>query len=109
MHDLALNQGLKCMKDLHEVLQCFLLRQFLLAFEIGQQIPLVAVLKDQIDVVRCFFDVDQPHDVVVLATLEHLDLVLEEFCELALVRLGLPLILSRLMVLTATSVPSTLL
>lgn len=71
------------MQDLHEVLQGLLLWQLLLALEVGQQIALVAVLEDEVDVVGCFFDVDQPYDVVVLAAFEHLDLVLEELGELA--------------------------
>lgn len=83
MHDLALNQCLERMKDLHEVLQRLLLWQLLLSFEIGKQIALITVLKYQVDIVGSFLDIDQSDDVVVLAALEDLYFVLEKFCELA--------------------------
>ena len=83
MHDLALDEGLEGVEDLHEVLQRLLLGQLLLVFEIGEQVALVAVLEYEVDVVGGLLDVDEPDDVVVLAALEHLDLVLEEFGELA--------------------------
>jgi hypothetical protein len=71
------------MKDLHKILQGFLLGQLLLELQVGLQIALVAKLQDQVDVVRCFLYVDQPDHVVVLATLQYLDLVLQQLRKLA--------------------------
>lgn len=109
MHDLALDEGLKSMEDLHEILDCLVFGDLLLELEVGAQVALVAVLEDEVDVVDGLLDVDEADDVVILAGLEDLDLVVEELGELACVEWEIPLILARLMVLMATSVPSILL
>lgn len=71
------------MQDLHEVFKRFLLWQFLLGFEVGQQVALVTILEYEVDVVGCLLDVDEPDDVVIAATLEDLYLVLEQLGKLA--------------------------
>lgn len=97
------------MEDLHEILDCLVFGDLLLELEVGAQVALVAVLEDEVDVVDGLLDVDEADDVVILAGLEDLDLVVEELGELACVEWEIPLILARLMVLMATSVPSILL
>lgn len=71
------------MQDLHEVLERFLLWQFLLGFEVGQKVTFVTILEYEVDVVGCLLDVDEPNDVVIAAALEDLYLVLEQFGKLA--------------------------
>lgn len=97
------------MEDLHEVLNGLLLRQFLLGFEVGQQVPFVAEFQDQVNIVGRLLDIDEPHDVIIATALKHLYFVLQQFSELSCIWLCIPLILSRLIVFTATSTPSTLL
>lgn len=57
------------MQDLHEVLKCFFLGQFLLCLEVGEQVALVAILEYEVDVVGCLLDIDEPDDVVIATTL----------------------------------------
>ena len=103
VHDFVFNESLEGVEDLDEVFDgLVLLQEFLLALE-------VAELEDEVDVVDGFLDVEQLDDVVVPAGLQHFDFVFEEFDELAYVSGWVPLIFVRLMVLTATSTPSTLL
>jgi hypothetical protein len=83
VHDFTFDQRLKGMQNLHEVLKRLLLWQFLLSFEVGQQVALVTILQYEVDVVGCLLDVDEPDDVVIAATLKDLYLVLEQFGKLA--------------------------
>lgn len=89
--------------DLTEDLDCFLLSQKPPFLDVGVQVALVAVLEDQVVVVRGLLHVVQLYDVVALATLEHLDLALQEFLELACMDGRIPLTFSRRMDLTAIS------
>ena len=107
MHDLALHQSLESMQNLNKILQSLLLRKLLPGFDGGEKIALIAKLEDEVDVIDSFLDVDQPDDIVIFAALQDLNLVLEQLGELPWVFRWLPLILSRRMVLTATSTPST--
>ena len=63
------------MEDLYKILKSFVFWEFLFGFEEGEEISLIAELKDKIDVICCFFDVDQSDNIVIFAALQHLDLV----------------------------------
>lgn len=97
------------MKNLYKILQRLILRKFLTSLQSTHQVALVTILENKINVVGSFFDVDQPDDVVILATPKHLNLIIQQFGKLAWVIQQLPLILSRRMLFIATSWPSTLL
>ena len=87
VHDLVLDQGLERVQDLDEELDGLLLIERFLLFQIGREVALIAILEDQIKVVRRLLDIVQLDDVAVVTGFEHLDLVLEQLHELALVRL----------------------
>lgn len=87
VHDFVLDQGLERVEDLDEELDCLLLVESFLFFQVGWEVTLIAILKDQIKVVRCLLDIIQFDDVAVVTGFEYLDLVLEQLHELALIRL----------------------
>lgn len=109
VHDFILDQGLEGMEDLNKIFDSLVFVDLLLLLEVSPEVSLVAVVQDQIDVVGSLLDVDEANDVVIFAGLEHFYLVVEEFGKLSYIPLEVPLILDLLMVLMATSVPSTLL
>ena len=76
MHDLMLIEGLEGVKDLKEELDGLLLREGFVLLEILGEVALVAVLKDEVEIVGGLFDVVELDDVFVIAGLEDLDLVL---------------------------------
>lgn len=71
------------MKNLYKILQRLILRKFLTSLQSTHQVALVTILENKINVVGSFFDVDQPDDVVILATPKHLNLVIQQFGKLA--------------------------
>lgn len=110
VHDFVLYQGLKPMKNLHKKLHCFFFGNVLLLLEVGSQIALIAEFQNQVNVINSLLDIDEANDVVISAGFEDLNFVIEELGEFALrIKNELPLTLSLLMVLIATSDPSTLL
>ena len=52
-------------------------------FEESHEVTFAAELKDEINVVNGLLDVDKPHNVIISAALQHLDLVVKKFGELA--------------------------
>jgi hypothetical protein len=87
VHDLVLDEGLERVQDLDEELDGLLLIERFFLFQIGREVALIAILEDQIKVVRRLLDIVQFDNVAVVTGFEHLDLVLEQLHELALVRL----------------------
>ena len=85
VHDFAFDEGLEGVQDLYEVLKSLFLREFFLGLDGCEQIALVAELEDEIDVVDSLLDVNEPDDIIILTTLQHLNLVLQQLRELAYV------------------------
>jgi hypothetical protein len=79
------------------------LGQWTALLDSGQHVPSVAVLQHEIVVVGSLLEIVEFDDVGVVAGLEHLDLVFEQLVEFAFVRGGVPLIMSRRIVLIATT------
>ena len=69
----------------------------------GQHVAVIAILHHEVEMVCGFLDGVELDDVRVVAGLQDLDFVLEEFVELACIARGVPLMVSRLMALIATS------
>ena len=104
MHDLVVDQCLEGIQDLVEVLQNQFLWQFALFLDHLQHVPAVAVLQHQVVVVRGLLQSNQFDDVRVVAGLKHFDFVLQQLVEFAWdMDVTIPLIMSRLMVLMATT------
>ena len=64
------------MENLNKILKSLIFWEFLFCFEKGEKISFITELEDEIDVIGCFFDVDQSDNIVIFAALQHLDLVL---------------------------------
>lgn len=64
-------------EQLKQNVQGLALSQSSSAFEILIEVSALAVLHNEVVVISGLFDVDEPHDVVVVALLESLDFVLE--------------------------------
>lgn len=103
VHNFGFDESLKGVEDLNKVLEGFFLGELFLGLESSHEVSFVAVLQDQVDVVDCFFNVDEPDDIVILAAAEHLNLVIEQFGKLSYLLWAVPLILSLRMHLMATS------
>ena len=82
VHNLTLDQRLECMQYLYKVLKCLLLGKLLLSLDGSQKIALITVLKNEVNIIDCFFDVNQSNYVVILATFQHLNLVFQQLGEL---------------------------
>lgn len=76
MHDLMLIQSLEGIQNLYEKLHSLLLGQCLVLLEILREIPLIAVLKNEVKVIGSLLDIIQLYDVFIIASLQHLYLVL---------------------------------
>lgn len=109
MHDLMLVECFEGIEDLEEKLDGFFLGESFILLEILGEVALVAVLKNEVEIVGGLLDVVELDDVSVIAGLEDLDLVLEELQKLALILHALPLMFSRLIALIAISPLSVLL
>ena len=83
VHNFAFDEGLEGVQDLYEVLKSLFLRELFLGFDGCEQIALVTELEDEIDVVDSLLDVNEPDYIIILTTLQHLDLVLQQLRELA--------------------------
>jgi hypothetical protein len=83
VHDLVLVECLEGIEDLDEELDRFLLGEGLVLLEVLGEVALVAVFEDEVEIVGSLLDVVELDDVSIIAGLEHLDFVLEEFQELA--------------------------
>lgn len=81
VHDFVLDEGLEPVQDLYKVLYCFFLGNVFLFLDVGTQIALVTKLQDEVNVINCFFDVNQTDNVVIFACFENLDLVVQKLCE----------------------------
>ena len=103
VHDFAVDKGLEGVEDLGGVLEDQLLGEGALLLDLGQHVASVAVLEHQVVVVGGLLEGQQLDDVGVVAALEHLDFVFEQLVELAWMGERVPLIMSRLMVLMATT------
>ena len=77
VQNLVLDKRSEAMEDLHEELDCFILRELLLAFDVCRKIALIAVLQLKVKVIRCLLQVVESDDVTVVAALEHFNLVLQ--------------------------------
>lgn len=71
--------------------------------DIAIEIPLIAVLQNQIVIVGSFLHIVQLDDVVAFAALEHFDLTLQQLLELPFIDAQVPLTLSRRIDFTAMS------
>jgi hypothetical protein len=83
VHNLVLHQSLKRIKNLNKELNGLLLIESLFLFEIGRQIALITILQNEIEVIGSFFNIVEFDDVAIVTGFEDLDLVFEEFHELA--------------------------
>lgn len=77
VQNLVLDKRSEAMEDLHEELDCFILSELLLAFDVCRKIALIAVLQHKVKVIRCLLQVVESDDVTVVAALEHFNLVLQ--------------------------------
>ena len=98
-----LGEGLEGIEDLAKVLDDLLLGELALLAHLGQHVAVIAILHHEVEMVCGFLDGVELDDVRVVAGLQDLDFVLEEFVELACIARGVPLMVSRLMALIATS------
>jgi len=71
------------MYDLDEILYRFLFGNVLLFLNVGPKVSLVTELQNEVNVIDCFFNIDETYDVVILTGFEDLYFVVEELCELA--------------------------
>lgn len=69
-------QSLEGIQNLYEKLHSLLLGQCLVLLEILREIPLIAVLKNEVKVIGSLLDIIQLYDVFIIASLQHLYLVL---------------------------------
>jgi hypothetical protein len=83
MHNFVLDEGLKGVDDLHQILDGFVLVEVLFLFESDRQVPLIAVLNDEIEVIGSLFNVIKLDDISIITGLEHFDLVLQQLHKLA--------------------------
>lgn len=83
VHNLVLDQSLKRIKNLNKELNGLLLIEGFFLFEIGRQIALITILQNEIEVIGSFFNIVEFDDVAIVTGFEDLDLVFEEFHELA--------------------------
>ena len=109
MHNFILDDGFKGIDNLNEELDSLFLRDSFILLEILLKIPLVTILKDEVEVISSFFDIVQLDDIFIITSPQHFDLVLEKFQKFTYVSLWLPLMFYLLMALIAISVLSTLL
>ena len=77
MHDFVLNKSPECVQNLDKDLDALLLGESLLALKVLREISFVAVLQDEVEIIGCLFDVVELNDVFIVASPQHLDLVLE--------------------------------
>lgn len=77
MHNVVLDESLKCIENLHQVFYYFFFRYSLLGLKVILQVTFITIFEYQVDVVLCFFDVVQFDNVVVVALFEYFDFVFE--------------------------------
>ena len=91
MENLIFVQVLKPVDALAQNFNGLLLRQKPSFLDVGIEIPLIAVLQNEVVVVGRLLHIVQLDDVAALATLQHFNLAFEEFLELACVGEDVPL------------------
>lgn len=109
VHNLVLDDGLEGVENLDKKLDGLFFGDGFVLLEVLLKIALVAVLEDEIEIIGSFLYIVQPDDVFIIASPEHLDLVLQQLQKLPCIGPFLPFMFSRLMALMAISVLSTLL
>lgn len=84
VHDFIFDEGLKSVKNLNKILDCFFFGDVFLIFQVRSQVALVTILQNEVNVINSLLDVDESNDVIVSTRFEHLDFVIEKLCEFAL-------------------------
>lgn len=75
--DFMFDESVESGEDLAEVPEDLAVLELFDGFELGFHVTTVTVLKDQIVVVRGFFKGEELHDMGVIASFKHFDLVLQ--------------------------------